>query len=226
MSTKDVGASRAARTAKSEQTRSRILDAARRLFNDRGTAAVSTNHIAAEASLSPGNLYYHFADKQEIIRALHERYAAANEGLWEPGPGTPVNLASLRTGLACAMELAWEYRFFERELLALLRADPQLRDRYRGAYERRLGQWLAFGEGLVAQGALRPPQPPATITDLAIAIWLVGASWLPFLEITGDPRDPGQVTRGADLVLALLGPYLAGPADAGAGRESAGGERS
>src|SRR6266702_5710903 len=108
MSTKDVGASRAARTAKSEQTRSRILDAARRLFNDRGTAAVSTNHIAAEASLSPGNLYYNFADKQEMIRALHERYAAANEGLWEPG-ATPASLAGLRGGLSRAMELAWAY---------------------------------------------------------------------------------------------------------------------
>src|SRR6266705_4839154 len=134
---------RPVRRAKSDQTRRRILDTALALFNERGTAAVSTNHVAAEAGLSPGNLYYPFADKQEINRALHERYAAANEGLWEPGPGTPVNLASLRTGLACAMELAWEYRFLEREMLALLRADPQLRDRYRGAYERRLGQWLA-----------------------------------------------------------------------------------
>ena len=120
-----------------------------------------------------------------------------------------MSLASLRADLARAMELAWEYRFFERELLALLRADPQLRARYREVYERRLGQWLAFGEQLVAQGAIRPPQPPATITDLATAIWLVGASWLPFLEITGDPRDPGQVARGADLVMALLVPYLA-----------------
>src|SRR6266567_5224361 len=129
MSTKDVSASRAARTAKSEQTRSRILDAARRLFNDRGTAAVSTNHIAAEASLSPGNLYYHFADKQEIIRALYDRYAAAHEDLWEAGP--EASLERLHAILARAMELAWEYRFFERELLALLRADPQLGARYR-----------------------------------------------------------------------------------------------
>src|SRR5579859_6065017 len=130
MSTKPVaaqpGPARRARLSKSETTSARILDAALALFNAEGTAAVSTNRIAATAGLSPGNLYYHFADKQEIIRALHERYAAANEGLWEPGPGAPVSLASLRAGLARAMELAWEYRFFERELLALLRADPRL----------------------------------------------------------------------------------------------------
>jgi AcrR family transcriptional regulator len=208
MNTRNEGsAPQPARRAKSAQTRDRILDTALGLFNERGTAAVSTNHVAAEAGLSPGNLYYHFADKQEIIRALHERYAAANEGLWEPG-AMPASLAGLRGGLSRAMELAWEYRFFERELLALLRADPLLRERYRQVYERRLGQWLAFGEQLVAQGAVRPPQPPATIRDLSVAVWLIGGSWMSFLEVTGDPQDPGQVAKGADLVLAVLGPYL------------------
>jgi AcrR family transcriptional regulator len=210
MSTRNGAAGPPARTAKSQQTRARILDTAARLFNERGTAAVSTNHIAAEAGLSPGNLYYHFADKQEIIRALHGRYAAANERLWQTAPGRPASLAALRAGLAQAMELAWEYRFFERELLALLRADPQLQASYRQVYQRRLGQWLAFGGQLAARGAIRPPQPPATLADLATAIWLIGQSWLPYLEITGDPRDPAQLAKGAHLVLAVLGPYLTG----------------
>jgi AcrR family transcriptional regulator len=197
--------------AKSGLTRGRILDAALRLFNERGTAAVSTNHIAAAAGLSPGNLYYHFAGKQEIIRALHGRYAAAYEGLWDPGPGGQASLARLRANLARGMELAWQYRFFERELLALLRADPQLAASYREVYQRRLAQWVWFGEQLAADGVLRPPRPPATVAGLATAVWLIGASWLPFLEITGDPHDPQQVARGGDLVLAVLGPYLVGP---------------
>src|SRR6266567_6576776 len=101
MSTRAGEAARSARrgrTAKSELTRGRILDTALALFNERGTAAVSTNLVAAEAGLSPGNLYYHFADKQEIIRALHDRYAAAHEDLWEPG-ATPASLAGRRGGL-------------------------------------------------------------------------------------------------------------------------------
>jgi len=210
MSTKPVGAGR---MAKSGQTRARILDAARRLFNERGTAAVSTNHIAAEAGLSPGNLYYHFADKQEIIRGLHDEYAAVNAGLWEAEPGTPASLGRLGTGLAQATRLAWEYRFFERELVALLRADPLLAASYRQAYERRLGQWVAFGEQLADQGGIRRPEPPGRMADLAVAIWLIGTNWLPFLEITGDPQDPAQIARGNGLVLAVLGPYLTGPAE-------------
>jgi AcrR family transcriptional regulator len=208
-----VTARRPARLAKSARTRARILDAALGLFNERGTAAVSTNHIAAAAGLSSGNLYYHFADKQEIIRALYARYISAQENLWDLGPGERADLARLRAGLARSLELAWTYRFAERELLALLRADPRLRDTYRDAYQRRLAQWTAFGDQLAGQGIIRPPQPPATIADLAIAVWLIGGSWLPFLEITGDPHDPRQIARGGDIVLAVLGPYLAGPGD-------------
>jgi AcrR family transcriptional regulator len=199
--------------AKSRQTRARILDAARRLFNEWGTGAVSTNRIAAEAGLSPGNLYYHFADKREIIRGLHDEYAAANAGLWQVEPGAAVSLDRLRAGLAQATRLAWEFRFFERELVALLRADPLLQASYRLAYERRLGQWIAFGEQLADQGDIRRPEPPGCMADLAVAIWLIGTNWLPFLEITGDPQDPRQVARGNALVLAVLGPYLAGPTE-------------
>ena len=211
MSTRSSGPrARPGRLAKSDRTRRRILDAALRLFNERGTAAVSTNHIAADAGISPGNLYYHFADKQEIIRALHAEYAAAHEDLWQPGPDARQNLAALRQNITTGTDLAVQYRFFSREILALLQADPRLRASYQDVYERRLGQWLAFGDQLAAQGAIRAPRPPRTARDLAVAIWLISENWLPFLDITGDPADPAQVARGADLVLAVLEPYLTG----------------
>lgn len=213
---------RPGRLAKSELTRRRILDAALRLFNERGSAAVSTNHIAAEAGISPGNLYYHFRDKQEIIRALHAGYAAAHEDLWKPGPDARLNLAALRQNVTTGMELAVEYRFFGREILALLQADPRLRASYQAVYERRLGQWLEFGDQLVAQGAVRAPRPPRTVKDLAVAIWLISESWLSFLDVTGDPADPAQIARGADLVLAVLEPYLTDPPPPGAGADPGG----
>lgn len=204
MSARRAGAS----GRKAELTRKRILDVARRLFNERGTSEVSTNHVAAKAGISPGNLYYYFRDKQDIIRSLHVEYTAAHEDRWEPSSDARENLAKLGENLAAGMDLAWDYRFFEREILALLRADPRLRVSYREAYERRLEEWVAFGEHLVAQGVLRPPRPPRTVRDLAVAIWLIAQGWLPFLDVTGDPRDPFQVARGTDLVLVALAPYL------------------
>lgn len=199
-------------SSKSHATRLRILDAARRLFNERGTAAVSTNHIAAEAGLSPGNLYYHFADKHAIIRGLVTQYIGSYEDRWKPSQDGRENLAALRQNLAENIEIAWEYRFFNRELAALLRADPELRATYVETHRFRMAEWSAFAEQLAEQGLLTPPRPPRTLADLTTAIWLISENWLTFLDIAGDPQDPAQVARQTDLVMIALDPYLSAKA--------------
>ena len=57
-------------------TKARILDAALALFNEQGTANVTTNHIAEALGMGPGNLYYHYRNKAEIVRALFARIEA------------------------------------------------------------------------------------------------------------------------------------------------------
>ena len=60
-------------------TRERILDAAQRIVLERGFAATSVDAVLAEAPATKGAFFHHFPSKNELGRALLERYAAADE---------------------------------------------------------------------------------------------------------------------------------------------------
>ncbi|MEO5693625.1 MAG: TetR family transcriptional regulator [Usitatibacter sp.] len=56
-----------------QETRSRILDAAERVFYDKGVANSSLEEIAASAEVTRGAIYWHFRDKAELFDAMMQR---------------------------------------------------------------------------------------------------------------------------------------------------------
>jgi AcrR family transcriptional regulator len=65
--------SKVARTgARSEQTRTLIVQTALRLFRERGYEATTMRAIAKEAGVSVGNAYYYFGSKEELIQAYYD----------------------------------------------------------------------------------------------------------------------------------------------------------
>jgi TetR/AcrR family transcriptional regulator, transcriptional repressor for nem operon len=59
-------------------TRDRILDSAQRLVLDQGFAATSVDEVIAGAKSSKGAFFHHFPTKNDLGRALVDRYAAAD----------------------------------------------------------------------------------------------------------------------------------------------------
>ena len=59
------------------RTAERILETALEMFNRFGEPNVSTTAISTEMGISPGNLYYHYPAKDELVNALFERHRQA-----------------------------------------------------------------------------------------------------------------------------------------------------
>ncbi|MCC5579953.1 TetR/AcrR family transcriptional regulator [Microtetraspora sp. AC03309] len=87
-----------------ETTRTALVEAAAALFAEKGYADTSTGEVVARANVTRGALYHHFADKEEIFRAVLEtvegdifdRVNAATAASIEAGAGDPASL--LRVG--------------------------------------------------------------------------------------------------------------------------------
>lgn len=77
-----------ARTATAGATRDRIVDAALRLFSERGTSAVSVRELADAAGVTVPGLYYHFASKAELIREVYRAKGIGQGDDLEP-PNAP-----------------------------------------------------------------------------------------------------------------------------------------
>ena len=190
------------------KTRERILATALRLFNESGTAAVSTNHIADALAISPGNLYYHFHNKEEIIRALFEQQFAR----WDADYAFPAdrlpNLEDLQQLVRATFVTAWEYRFMYRELIALLRRDAQLQQRWVEIRARGFQGFHELFNFFVAAGVLRNPGDPVLVTRLAELVWLISEFWLASVEVSGETVDTAQMEHGVVLMLQVLGPFI------------------
>jgi AcrR family transcriptional regulator len=191
------------------RTQDKILNAALALFNEQGTAAVSTNHIAAAINISPGNLYYHFRNKEDIIKALFERLFASWDATFQLPVDRAPELTDFEAMIAGNYQLIWEYRFAYREMVALLRNDPDLHARYIEVRRRGYQGFVELIEAFVSAGVLTRPETQAELSTLTELCWMVSEFWPINLELSGQALDAASIQEGVALMLHIFRPYLA-----------------
>lgn len=197
---------------KRPSTKEAIVETAIELFNAKGTTAVSTNHIASAMGISPGNLYYHFQNKEEIIRTIYQRMVSQMDTAWaKPDVDTP-SLDTLFSAMTAIQTMLVDYRFFQRELSVLLFNDPELAAINKAVRASRQQEIEAFFEHLINIGVMRRPEDKKTLPRLIRIGWLIGDYWLDYLSIENAPLDEHNVSEGIDLIRETLRPYLLAPA--------------
>jgi AcrR family transcriptional regulator len=191
-------------------TKSRILDAALTLFNERGTSAVTTNHIAEAMGISPGNLYYHFRNRAEIVQGLFARIVGEWAVNYAVPPGTMPSMQMMETMMAGNFEIQARYRFFFRHLTLLLNADPELATAYRNNRANGIRNTKFLINHFIEAGVLTPLADDELLDDLTQLLWLVGDFWLVFKDTGGAEFSLADTEQGARLFRRLLSPHIKG----------------
>ena len=164
-----------------------ILETARKLFNENNTQAVTTNHIAKEMGISPGNLHYHYSNREEIIRELYKQLTG--ESSLEVDE-LPKDISTLNTHHKLLIKVQWRYRFFFRELIFLFSRDEKLRVMYvddniahRARIKKVMQNLVEYGEIQVASN-----EALEHLVDLLLMAWQFYTSYMYTLGVCLDEK--------------------------------------
>jgi len=193
------------------RTAERILEASQELFNRYGEPNVSTTAISAELNISPGNLYYHYPAKDELINALFARYEQSLNELLAAAEDA-ADIESAWFFMHTLFELIWQYRFLYRDLNDLLSKNRRLETQFQAVLQNKTRAVHALLDAMRSADALH--MPPSDVSPTATSMVVVLTYWLNF-EYVRDPRNAlepdnaqAALLRGAHQVLNLLMPYL------------------
>ena len=188
------------------QTRQRILDASLMMFNAQGEPNVTTNHIADELEISPGNLYYHFRNKDDIIEQLFAVYEQRMDAALSAPSGRLPGLEDVWLQLHLVFECIWDYRFLYRDLVDILSRNRRLRMRFARILKRADEQAHTVMRGLVQAGVMRASADEVDAASTNILV--IATFWMNYASARGDKDERASIRDGIVQVMMLVAPHL------------------
>ncbi len=176
------------------------------MFNTQGEPHVTTNHIADELEISPGNLYYHFRNKDDIIEQLFARFDERMDGALAAPDGRLPGLEDIWLQLHLVFECIWDYRFLYRDLVEILSRNRRIRMRFARILKRADDSAHQVMRGLSQAGVMRASA--AELDAAATNILVLATFWLNYASVRGDKDEQTAIRTGIVQVMMLLAPFL------------------
>ncbi len=198
------------------KTKDRILAGALNLFNVDGATEVTTNDMARELKMSPGNLYFHFKNKEQIVREIFKKMAAETITVWKPQAQLAKrNRVSKQKILLIDfvdhnLNLYWKYRFFHREMYILRKKDPELSKLWHKHLKKTSLMMVILYKHWVKAGHMVPIQSKDEMEFVGELLFVASNSFMQFFETSDRGANPNLKTieKARRHLLRMLMPYL------------------
>ena len=190
------------------KTKDKIIATAIDLFNIHGTKAISTNHIAKEMGISPGNLYYHFRSKNDIIRSISDNFSNELGSALKIQLDTISDFSSNLTSLFNRFfKIQQSYQFLFLEGVHLTKQDSRLLDNYTNLRSLIKKGYHELLSNLVKIKIMKR-QSLNIVDDLLDTQWIIMWYWINHTILDRNTYDDFQIKKGIKLSFSIIKPQL------------------
>ena len=189
-----------------QDTRTRILLTSLQLFNEFGEPNTTTNDIADETDISPGNLHYHFRRKSDLIDALLAEFQADARNLLVAPNDTNDAIDDFWGFIHLLLETLAAYRFLYRDIETLRAAYPQVAHAHSGFSKALLATAELHVRSMRGSGMLQIED--AKITEVCRNLAVIALFSERFDKLSGRAAESDVTAlRIARAVLSVILPY-------------------
>jgi AcrR family transcriptional regulator len=186
----------------------KIIKASMKLFNQSGVHRITTNHIIDELKISPGTFYYHFKNKEEIIRNIFSRITA-DFGDLISGPVDDSDFTGLIEMIQKLYRLYYKYRFFYYDISMILDRDETLAEAYRDNYKIKALMLKDFTMVLEQKGILKKFSSTAKREIFLQNQWILTDFWLNFRKASlGTDSGDIMIEEGVKSYINYIKAYM------------------
>ena len=190
------------------KTKEKIIKTAIRLFNNHGTNKITTNHIAKKIEISPGNLYYHFKNKFDIIRAISDQFNSELKSVFKIQINTIFDFRNNITSIYNSFfRIQKSYQFLFTEGMYLAGQDNVVLENYQQLRSTIKEDYHMILKNLIKINILKK-ETLSIIDDLLNAQWLILWNWVNQSILDGVTYDDLQIKKGIKLSFSIITPHL------------------
>lgn len=176
-------------------TKEKILDAALRLFNERGVVNVRLQQIADLTGISVGNLAYHYPGKKAIIEKIDRQLEGEITPLLSDEQRFPT-LIDFDNQLSSYYFLLKRYPFYFLDMLEMERAYPRIHQKRQAYIGRMIRQITAWMHQNVEKGLFVAELQENQYERTAQTIWIIITFWMTQQQVRGIDYEEEGAFKG------------------------------
>lgn len=191
----------------SMKTKERIVITSLELFNDSGEPNVTTLQIADELDISPGNLYYHYKNKTEILQELFDRFEKQMQQVLDVTDAGDITIEDQWLFLHLLFETIAQYRFLYQDLVNILNRYPKINHRFKKLLDKKYKASYTILSSLAKQTLFDASDEE--IKSVCHSIVLTITYWISYDMVMNKAiGEEINLARGVYQVMSIVAPYL------------------